>query len=190
MSRCICAVKDRRRCTHTIRQTGLRREEIVVQKSGSMLLYTGLQWRQLLFVLATKSCGRPLFALFALSTNPPLSTSEPSDKLLLLERTAMSSVGIRKTIYNDVAETDSASLGLTMHSHWQGDYLGNLHPVVQVFECHGHGLKRQHHALSLQLLPTPRAQYTSTPFVFQHDSLTKASNEDGTNVGGLPMHGQ
>ena len=30
-----------------------------------------------------------------------------------------------------------------------GADLGYLHPVVQVLEGHGHGLERQHHALSL-----------------------------------------
>ena len=41
-----------------------------------------------------------------------------------------------------------------------GAHLGYLHPVVQVLECHGHGLERQHHALSLQLLPTQKARHT------------------------------
>lgn len=43
----------------------------------------------------------------------------------------------------------------------RGTDLGNLHPVVKVLEGHGHGLERQHHALSLQLLPTQKGNTTS-----------------------------
>ena len=32
--------------------------------------------------------------------------------------------------------------------------LGDNHPVVQLLEGHGHGLKGQHHTLPLQLLPS------------------------------------
>ena len=40
-----------------------------------------------------------------------------------------------------------------------GADLGYLHPIVQVLEGHGHRLERQHHALSLQLLPIQKALY-------------------------------
>ena len=36
-----------------------------------------------------------------------------------------------------------------------GAVFGDLHTVVQVLECHGHGLKWQYHSLPFQLLPAP-----------------------------------
>jgi len=160
MSSCICAAKERRRCSHTSRQSGLHQEEIVVQK-GISTLFSG--WGRCFCPGYSPSLMR--WTIVCSIHQPPLDTSECFDGLLLLKHTAVSGKGIRKTVYNDIAETDSASLHFhvsagqwhsTMLSYRQVDHLGNLHPVVQVLESHGHGLERQHHALSFQLLPTPK----------------------------------
>ena len=101
MSCCICVVKERQRCSYTIRQTGLHQEACIRRKCCTARhQHAAAECSAVtagMFVLATVSCGGRLFALFALSTSPPLTSLSPlMDGLLLLRHTATSNVGIQK----------------------------------------------------------------------------------------------